>query len=590
MLLKKTLPLLILLTLLFQGCTSQKVIYDESRKPEAEKKTDDPKGKTPIAGSPARPAIEHQPLTTPILYHLLSGEIAGQRGQFSQAVGHYMEALRLAPDPQVAERAARIAVFARDDKSALEAAQVWVNLEPDNLEAQQVTAALLVRNGKSEAALAHFEKILAATGDTENAERKGFMLIVALLSKEQDKQAAMAVMDKLLASRQQNPSALYAYAHLALLVGELDKAAANIDKTLALQPDWIDAHLLQANILIRQGHNAEALKKLAAATEQYPAEIKLRLYYARKLIDEKKYAQAQEQFNEVLEREPSHADALYAMGLLGLQLGELDEAQASFEKLLETGKRIDEANYYLGELYEIKKQPQQAINYYANVKKNPQHIEAQIRIAALLAKEGKMEAARGHLHRIQAPTLEVQLRLYLAEGELLRIAGQADEAFELYTQALEQMPANARLLYVRALIAEKVGRLDIAIQDLELILKNEPGNIEALNALGYTLVDKTSRLQEGMVYIENALARKPGDPAIMDSMGWGYYRQGKYDKALELLRRAYAKMPDPEIASHLGEVLWVSGDQSAARKIWDGALQQTPKHELLLNVMQRFME
>jgi len=182
------------------------------------------------------------------------------------------------------------------------------------------------------------------------------------------------------------------------------------------------------------------------------------------------------------------------------------------------------------------------------------------------------------------------LRLYLAEGELLRIAGRAEEAFELYIQALEQMPANASLLYARALIAEKIGRLDIAIQDLELILKNEPGNIEALNALGYTLVDKTGRVQEGMGYIEKALARKPGDPAIMDSMGWAYYRLGKYDKALELLRRAYAIMPDPEIASHLGEVLWVSGDQSGARKIWDDALQQTPKHELLRNVMQRFME
>ncbi len=590
MLLKKPFLLLILLTLLFQGCTSQKVIYDESRKLEAEKKLDKAKVEAPVVAALPRPAIKQQALTTPILYHLLSGEIAGQRGQFTQAVGHYMEALRLAPDPQVAERAARIAVFARDDKSALEAAQVWAKLEPDNLEAQQVTAALLVRTGQPDAALVHFEKILASTRDTENAERRGFMLIVALLSKERDKQAAMAVMDKLLASRQKNPSARYAYAHLALLVGELDRAAANIDKTLALQPDWIDAHLLQANILIRQGHNAEALKKLAAATERYPDKIRLRLYYARKLIDEKKYEQAREQFSEVLEREPAHADALYAMGLLGLQVRKLDEAQASFEKLLETGKRTDEASYYLGELYEIKKQPQQAINYYSKVKKNPQHIEAQIRIAALLAKEGKLEAARGHLHRIQAPTLEVQLRLYLAEGELLRVAGQIDEAFELYTQALEQMPANASLLYARALIAEKIERLDIAIQDLELILKNEPSNIEALNALGYTLVDKTGRVQEGMGYIEDALARKPGDPAIMDSMGWAYYRLGKYDRALEFLRRAYAKMPDPEIASHLGEVLWVSGDQSGARRIWDDALQQTPKHELLRNVMQRFME
>ena len=585
MLLKKTLPLLILLSFLFQGCTSQKVVYEDPPKAPATTAL------APVAKLPAvKPAPPAQPLTTPVLYHLLTGEIAGQRGQFKLAVSHYMEALRLAPDPQVAERTARIAVFARDNQSALEAAQIWVKLEPDNLEAQQVTAAMLVRNGQLDAALAHFEKILAATRDSKKAERKGFMLIVALLSKEQDKQAAMDVMGKLVASRQQNPSALYAYSHLALLVGELDRAALNIDKTLALQPDWIDAHLLQANILIRQGHDAEALKKLQQATAEYPDELRIRLYYARKLIDAKQYEQAHEQFNEVLERQPGHADALYAMGLLGLQLQKLDEAQASFEKLLKTGKRQDEANYYLGELHEIKKQPQQAITYYDGVRKNPQRIDAQIRIAGLLARMGKLDDARNHLHRVQAPNLEVQLRLYMAEGELLGAAGQADEAFELYTQALEQMPGNARLLYARALIAEKLERLDIAIQDLELILKNEKDNIEALNALGYTLVDKTARIQEGMGYIEKALAAKPGDPAIMDSMGWAYYRLGEYDKALEFLRRAYAKMPDPEIASHLGEVLWVSGDQAGARKIWDEALRQTPKHELLRNVMQRFME
>ncbi len=586
MLLKKILPLLILFPLLFQGCTNQRVIYNESHKPTAFKPEALKKAKAPTV----KPIAE-RPVSPAVLYHLLSGEIAGQRGQFVQAVGHYMQALHLEPDPEVAERAARIAVFAHDDKNALKAAKIWVKLEPGNLQAQQVTAALLVRMGQSDAALAHFEKILTATRDTKNTEgNKGFMLIVALLSKEQDKQAAMAVMDKLVARRRQDPAALYADSHLALLLGKLDKAATNINKTLVLKPDWIDAHLLQADILIRQGHNAEALKKLAAATTAYPDDIRLRLYYARKLIDEKKYEQARKEFKEVLERKPAHVDALYAMGLLGLQVRKLDEAQVSFEKLLKTGKRTSEANFYLGELYQIKKQPQQAIQYYRRVKKNPLYIEAQIRIAGLLAGMGKLQAARSQLHRIQAPTLEVQLRLYLAEGELLRAAGQPKKMFELYTQALEQMPGNPRLLYARALVAEKIKRLDVAIKDLQLILKNEPDNIEALNALGYTLVDKTNRLQEGMNYIEKALARKPDDPAIMDSAGWGYYRLGKYEQALKLLRRAYAKMRDPEIASHLGEVLWVSGNQAAARKIWDDALQQTPKYKLLRNVMQRFME
>ncbi len=588
--LKKRLFLPLLFTLLFQGCSSQKVIHADPPLPDAEKPIHQSQAGIASKDAVGPKPVVARPLTTPVLYHLLSGEIAGQRGQFQQAVGHYMEALRLAPDPQVAERTARIAVFARDEKSALEAAQIWVKLEPENLEAQQVTAALLVRTGQSDAALVHLEYILASMGKSEKTERKGFMLVVSLLSKEQDKQAAMDVMDKLVADRQQNSAALYAYSHLALLVGELDKAAVSVDKVLKLQSDWIDAHMLQANILVRQGRHAEALEKLKETTAEYPDEVRLRLYYARKLIDEKQYKQAHEQFSEVLERKPENADALYAMGLLGLQLRQLDEAQVNFEKLLQTGKRSDEANYYLGELHESKKQPQEAIKYYLAVRKNPQHIDAQIRVASLLARMGKLDEARNQLHRVHAPNLEVQLRLYLAEGELLVASKKSEEAFELYTQALEQMPANARLLYARALVAEKVKHLDVAIQDLELILKNEPNNIEALNALGYTLVDRTGRVQEGVGYIEKALAAKPGDPAIMDSMGWGYYRLGKYDKALEFLHRAYTKMPDPEIASHLGEVLWVSGDQVGARKIWNAALQQTPKHNLLLDVMQRFIE
>jgi len=573
--LKNTLILLIPLAVLFQGCTGQKTVYEEPPKPEPVKKLESVKSTPPVADDA---------LTSAVLYHLLSGEIAGQRSQFGLAVGHYMAALRVSPDPQVAERAARIAVFARDDASALEAAQIWVKLEPDNLEAQQVTAAMLVRSGQPEAALVHFENILAASSSSKKAERKSFMLIVALLSKEKDKQAALDVMDKLVANRQQNPSALYAYSHLALLAGELDKAALTIDKTIGLQPDWIDAYLLQANIMTRQGHNTEALKMLNETLAEYPDNVRLRLYYARKLIDEKQYELAREQFTEVLDREPAHADALYAMGLLGLQLRKLDEAQASFEALLKTAKRNDEANYYLGELFESKKQSEQAIKHYMGVKKDPQRIDAQIRIANLLARMGKLDDARSQLHRVQANNLETQLRLYMAEGALLNAARQAEDAFELYTQALEQMPGNARLLYARALIAEKINRLDIAIQDLELILKNEP------DKLGYTLVDKTGRVQEGMAYISKALVTKPDDPAIMDSMGWGYYRLGQYDQALKYLRRAYAKMSDSEIASHLGEVLWVSGDQAAARKVWDEALQQTPKHELLRNVMQRFIE
>ena len=553
--------------------------------PQSDKTLTPPKAKSNTHTKVVKPVkASPKPLDSDVLYHLLAGELAGQRGKLPESSAHYMEALRLLPDAQVAERAARIAVFARNDKNALEAAQIWVDLQPNNLEAQQVTAALLVRTGNSEGALTYFEKILSQSGESE---QKGFMLIVSLLSKERDKKTALSVMDKLVAHRQNNPAALFAYSNLSLLIGDMEKAEIHVQKALSIRPDWTDANLLYVNILIRKGQQTEALKVLESKVEDYPDDIRLRLFYARKLVDEKQYKQAQEQFSTILDEQPEHVDALYALGLLSVHLQEYERAQDNFVKLVSLGKRIDEAYYYLGEIRERQQHFQDAIDYYKRVNKEPYYIEAQIRVAVLLAKDGNLEDARNQLHRVKASTLEIELRLYLAEGEILRNASQYEEAFELYTTALQQMPGNTRLLYARALIAEKFEKLHIATQDLELILKNSPDNVEALNALGYTLVDRTDRLEEGRAYIERALAIKPEDPAILDSLGWAYYRMGKYDKALEYIRRALNKLQDSEIASHLGEVLWVMGDHDAARKVWDDALQQTPKHELLLNVIQR---
>jgi tetratricopeptide (TPR) repeat protein len=224
------------------------------------------------------------------------------------------------------------------------------------------------------------------------------------------------------------------------------------------------------------------------------------------------------------------------------------------------------------------------------VREGNNYIDAQIRIAALLAVEGDIDAARAHLQNISAPTLDVELRLFLAEGEILRNVNKYQDAYDVYSMALQQMPDNSQLLYARALTAEKLGRIDEAIGDLEQIVKNEPNNAEALNALGYTLVDLTHRIPEGQQHIEKALKLKPNDPAILDSMGWAYYRLGQHKKALQYLQQAFDKLKDPEIAAHLGEVLWVLGNKDQARQIWDEALRETPKDKVLLNVIERFVQ
>ncbi|MHA1568951.1 MAG: tetratricopeptide repeat protein [Alphaproteobacteria bacterium] len=543
--------------------------------------------KTPAPESAPPAAKPPESLSGELLYYLLAAELAGQRGRLDIAVPYYLKAAELSRDPEVVERATRIAVYARDDASALAAARLWVELKPDNPEAHQVLAALLLRTGEVDEAIPHLERVLSHDGQNG---RNGYMLITSLLSKEKDKQVAMAAMERLIEKRRQSPEALYAYARLGLLVGSLRKAEQAIDQALALRPDWPEALILKAQILLREGKHREALAFLKDTVEEHPDNVALRLVYARKLVDEKQYEAAREQFEILLDYQPDAPDALYALGLLNLQTRRPEEAQHNFERLIELGQRVDESYYYLGQAAEMRKQTEEAIRYDREVRKGQHYVDAEIRIAVLLAEQGDIEAARERLQNVSATTLDTELRLFLAEGEILVQAGRLEEALEVYNMALQQMPGNADLLYARALVNEKLDNIDAAVADLQRIVDKNPDNPQALNALGYTLVDRAGRVNEGLIYIEKALKLKPDDPAIMDSMGWALYRLGRHREALRYLQQAFDKLNDPEIAAHLGEVLWVQGDQEQARKIWEKALRETPNDKVLLNVIQRFAQ
>ena len=526
-------------------------------------------------------------LTDEILFYILSAEIAAQRGQIARSAELYTKAAEITRDPRVAQQATRTAYYARDDKRAIAAARLWNELEPENLEARQVLAALLVRVGKTEAAAKHFEYVLR---NGKHSERQGFLLITSLLSKEKDKEAAFAVMEKLIANRKNNPNALYAYSHLAFLVSRLDDAARKIKKVIKLQPEWTEAYILQSNIFVRQGYKAHAIEVLRQAVKEYSSNTKLRMFYARNLVDAKQFDAAAEQFTVLTDDESLQHEARYALGLLTLQMNKPKEAEEHFAKLLEDKKRIYESGYYLAQSYELQNELDKAINAYKKVSDNQYGFESGLRIALLLAKQGHLIEARRRLQNISPDSLDKELRVYLTEGEILNSAKQYEEAVKLYTEALQQLTDNNRLLYARALTAEKIGQIDLAVSDLTSIVKREPENAQALNALGYTLVDKTKQLERGLGYIKKALKLEPEDPAIHDSMGWAYYRLGQYDEALKYLRLAFEKLKDAEVAAHLGEVLWVAGEREAAKEIWNTALEQAPNDDLLLNVIQKYSE
>lgn len=530
------------------------------------------------------------PATTKVdpIYEVMVGEVAGHRGRLDLAAEHYLRAAKVSDDPKIAERAVRIGIFAKDEKGSLEAALRWLELEPDSLEAHQVAAALYIRNGMADPAIEHLEKVIEAKpGD----ERQGFMLVFALLGREANTEVVMQVMNELVARHDDNPYAYFALGHLALRADRPEEGLNAARRARELDPSLADAYVLESRALVALGRMDEALEGLDRAVQIFPDDRELRLAYARMLVEARAYDKARVEFEALHRLAPDDPDLLHTLALLSIEAKRLDDAERYLKQLRATGKRIDDAHYYLGRIADTRREYEEAIGWYNLVLQGEYRLDAQVRIGQMLAKLGDLAAARDHLARLreQSSDSATNIRLFLAEGEILRDAREYETAISVYDRALTEFPGNTDLLYARALTAEKVDRIDWLERDINAILEREPDNAHALNALGYTLADRTTRYKEAMGYIKRALELQPDEPAIVDSMGWINYRMGNYDEALKYLRRAVGMLQDPEIAAHYGEVLWVSGRHDEARKVWERALEHDPDSSVLLDVMNRFL-
>jgi tetratricopeptide (TPR) repeat protein len=289
----------------------------------------------------------------------------------------------------------------------------------------------------------------------------------------------------------------------------------------------------------------------------------------------------------LLEKSPGNSDILYALGILGLQNNDLKSAETYFKQLSNKDKRSAEANYYLGQIAERRGDLQEAIDWFSQIKSGSYYVESQLRIATLKVKVEGLEPALKYLRTIQVQGEKQQVRLLLAEGEIIREAGDFPRAMKHFNEALDAHPNNTDLLYARALIAEKIDRLDILMRDLQAILDVKPDHAHALNALGYTLADRTARYKEALKYIQRALELKPNDAAVVDSMGWVQYRLGNYDQSISYLRRALQMNRDAEIAAHLGEVLLANGNKDEAHEVIKAGLEISPDNKQLLELLKQ---
>lgn len=520
-----------------------------------------------------------------LLYLLLSAEIAGQKGAFDIAVDRYLKAAKSTGEPKVAERATQIALFTKDKEKAAEAVSLWLERDSESLPARKISALLNVTQGNFEKAISELEA-LRSRSDGEFG--KTVLEITKQLENEVSSEDAIKFMERLTEAFPLQADVYYSFAVVTLTKNDLDRAAKEITRAIELRPDWNQARILYARIISQQGDSETARDLLKETVDQDPENEQLRMIFAQYLINVKDFDGAQAQLSGILKRNPKHLDAVYSLAIVKLQNNQDDAARDLLLKLVEAPNWRNQACYYIGRIEAKNKRREEAISWFEKVDHGPLLLDAQFKIVSVLVADKRFDEAVKKLHGLQDRFPSQRHRFLLMEAEILSDRKDYQRAFLILSRGLEFMPDQADLLYTRALVAENMGRLDVLEEDLKKILKKNPDDANALNALGYTLVDRTLRYKEAQDYLTRAIALKPNDPVIMDSYGWLKFRLGDLDQALDYLRRAYTKNNDSEIASHLGEVLWVLGRKAEANSVWQNALSKDPDNRYLLDVKERF--
>jgi tetratricopeptide (TPR) repeat protein len=547
----------------------------------------DKKAKKTASNAPAFVSPEQAALFQAGFYKTILAELAGFRGKYPEAAQSFYEAAQLTLDPRLAERAFRVALFAKLPNLTSTAAQLWVSLAPNDSEAQQAMVAASLRKGNPESALQYIEAVLK---DNSKMTEPQLNLLLNMLKKGGDQTSAVQVMERLAEQRSKDVGFLYMYARILIGAKQNDKAADVLRKLLNIDPNYAQAMTLYVELLqdLKRGQLAEDF--LYDQLREHPEKKEWRKLYANALIFNKKHYDAVDQFKLMLADNPNEYELLHALGLLYLQEKQLADAQEYFQKML-TVATLDEqrnaARFFLGQSEELAKNNDAAIKWYDQVNGGKYYFDAKTRYVAILASQNKLNQALEKIKSIQANGPEDEEIIVRIEGDLYTKQKRYQEAYQVYDRALENDPDNLDFLYLRGMAAERLDRIDWCERDLRRVLALDPDNIEVLNALGYTLADRTQRFEEALTLIQKALDLKPDAPHILDSMGWVLFRLQRFDESVSYLQHSYKLHNDPEIAAHLIEVLWTMRKSEETRQFSNDVRQQFPDNEVLNNLLKR---
>jgi len=531
-----------------------------------------------VAAEPRR-----EPTSEDVMYGVLAGEYLGAEGDLQGAVEEYLEAAMNSDDPEIARRATRIAFAAEAWQQASMAADRWALLDPQNVAAHESAAVAMLNLGDYLGAEFQIMQML----DLMHDSTEGWLRVSNLLARASDPAQADATLQQIL-ERRQNASGSdvsYARSQLAVQSRNLQQAFELARRAVEQDPDRIEFLTWAARLALSLQLPKTALEYISRAWQLQPDDHDLTLAYAD-LLARSGDADAARKVMREMQQTP---DVMLSRILFELAAGDRDAAVTLFNEF--DGMPFPDAEekaYCQGQAAEALDFGQRAIEFYGQVVTGERALAAAIRRAELMAHLGDLEGARRALAELrQQPDEAAVEESWLAESRILREAGDQGEAFRLLDRAIQEVPQSVPLLYTHALLAAEMGWVDIAEQNLRVIIAEQPENAAALNALGYTLADQTERFDEAEALIRQAYILQPHEPSIIDSMGWIAYRQGRLDEAEEFLRRAWKLDRNPEIAAHLGEVLWVSGKRDGAVKAWREAQAIDSRNAVLMETLER---
>jgi len=574
----KSAPFLVtcLFGLSLAGCASITGSGDTSAVDDTEKQEN-------IGQTDNESAIEYADFEPETLFLLLSAEIAAQRGRYDVTLVNYLRAAQQSRDKKVIERAMRIAQSLNGDNAQKQLAELWLDVDPGNLQALRVSAIQAVKRSELEAALGYMEQILDQGGD---ADFDSLAAMAGNLPPEQQ-QELLALYEEMASRHPDTPELEYSIALLLKITGNPQAGLSRLDPLITKNPNFQPAIILKGDLLYQLDRENDALEHLLVNTRRFPANRQMGTLYGRMLISEGELQTAQDEFKRLVARYPDNPGLRLSHALVALENGQPELAKEELAKLTEQGHHTSEASYYLGRIEDEAGNTEQAIGHYQSVKEGNYYLPSLARASTLLAAEGRLEDALENIRALRRENPEQAESFWLLEINLLLDQKLQQEALETGSKALEDHPENLQIRYARAMLFDAMDQPGKAEEDLRLIIESDPENAVALNALGYILTTRTDRLREARGYIEQALSLDPENPAILDSMGWVLFQEGQINSALNYLSRAWATYPDPEVAAHYGEALWMNGAEEQAQIIWKKGLEQDADHSVLRETIRR---